>query len=138
MITWNEELRIGHPVIDSDHQKLIEIVNSFFARQGKSDEKQILNDTLRSLLDYAHEHFEREQKIQKESMYPYLDMHAREHTLLLNQVKDLASLYFIKKTKPLNEAALADVRELLRHWLIDHIKKFDTNMREWVQPAMQD
>jgi len=53
-------------------------------------------------------------------------------------VKDLASVYFVQKTKPLDDAALADVRKLLRHWLIDHIKKFDTNMREWVQPATPD
>jgi len=72
MISWTEELRIGHPVIDDDHHKLIEIVNEFFARQGGDDEKRILNDTLRSLLDYAHAHFKREEKIQKEAMYPYL------------------------------------------------------------------
>jgi len=47
-------------------------------------------------------------------------------------------VYFVQKTKPLDDAALADVRKLLRHWLIDHIKKFDTNMREWVQPATPD
>lgn len=135
MIVWSEDLRIGHPVIDQDHQKLIEIINEFFARQGKDDEKKVLNDTFRGLLDYARAHFEREQKIQHEAMYPYLAMHAAEHKKLLNQVKEMASAYFVKKTKPLDEAALADVRQLLRHWLIDHIKKFDTNMREWVQPA---
>lgn len=135
MIVWSEDLRIGHPIIDGDHQKLISIINEFFARQGKEDERQILNDTLRSLFDYAHQHFERERKIQQEAMYPYIEMHAIEHKYFLNQVKELASVYFIKKVKSLDSKALEDVRRLLGHWLIDHIKKFDINMREWVQLA---
>ena len=138
MITLTDELRIGHPVIDHDHQKMIDIINEFIAHEGDHNEPQLLHNTLKSLVDYARDHFEREEKIQKEAMYPYVEMHKAEHKLLLAQVAEMARSFFVKKTKPLDQSALSDVRKLLQHWLVDHIKKFDTNMREWVALATQD
>jgi hemerythrin len=29
MIVWSEEYRVGHPVIDADHQALIKIIRAF-------------------------------------------------------------------------------------------------------------
>lgn len=132
MIKWSEELRIGHPVIDGDHQRLIEIINEFLGNEGKGDDAQVLNATLKSLIAYTQEHFEREIKIQKESGYPQVKMHEAEHKLLVTQIRVLAQELFVSKKRPINKAALDDVRLLLRHWLIDHIKNFDTHMRGWV------
>jgi len=137
MLTLTDELRIGHPVIDNDHQRLIDIINDFTERENGHNEPALLHGTLKSLIEYAREHFEREQRIQAEAMYPYTEMHKAEHKVLLLQVTEMAKTYFVAKTKPLDQAAMAELRNLLRHWLIDHVRKFDTNMREWVAPAKQ-
>lgn len=132
MIKWSEELRIGHPVIDNDHQKLILIINEFLGNEGKVDDTQVLNRTLKSLIEYANAHFAKEIQIQRESGYPQVAMHEAEHKVLLTQIKAMAKDLFIDKNRQIDRNALDDMRRILRHWLIDHIKNFDTHMREWV------
>ena len=132
MIKWSEELRVGHPVIDSDHQRLIDIINEFLENEGKTDDAIVLNATLKSLIKYSNEHFAREIQIQKESGYPQVSMHEEEHRVLLVQIKILAKELFINKNRLTDKNALNEARAILKHWLIDHIKNFDTHMREWV------
>ncbi|CAA7622330.1 Hemerythrin [Candidatus Terasakiella magnetica] len=132
MIELTNELRIGHPVIDADHQRLIDIINEFHEQSKTANNENNMHATLKSLLAYGREHFAREEKIQRECMYPYHSMHFHEHKALLEQVQDIARSYFIAKTRPINEKSLAELNEFLKTWLIGHVRKFDTNMREWV------
>jgi len=135
MIEWTEDLNIGHPVIDADHRKLVDIINLFMASEGRLDERVILNNTLRLLVEYAKGHFAREEQIQREAMYPYMEMHVAEHKVLMVQLTGIVQSLFIEKSKPLDKHALSEVRGLLKCWLTDHIRKFDTNMRDWVAPS---
>jgi hemerythrin len=135
MLTLTDDLRIGHPVIDADHQKLIDIINEFIEHSKDANNEKIMHETLRGLFSYGRDHFAREEKIQKECMYPYHEMHAHEHNALLEQVQDIARTYFIAKSRPLNSRSISELNELLKIWLIGHVKKFDTNMREWVNPS---
>lgn len=132
MLELTDELRIGHPVIDADHQRLIEIINEFLEHSKTVGNAKVLHETLKSLMAYGKEHFAREENIQRACLYPFQPGHAHEHRALLDQVMDIARTYFIAKTKPLNESSVAEVNELLKAWLIGHVKKFDTGMREWV------
>jgi hemerythrin len=70
-------------------------------------------------------------------MYPYAPMHMEEHKRLISQVEDMARTYFIVKATPIDGTAIKEMNDLLKVWLVDHIKKFDTNMRDWVAPADQ-
>ena len=138
MITWNEELRIGHPVIDADHQRLIEIINLFNARSENWEDDKILHETLKSLLAYGRDHFAREQKIQKECSYPECETHAAEHGILIGQVKEMAKEYFVEKLKPIDKTSIENMRDFLQHWLIDHILRYDTTMRGWVDSSSKE
>lgn len=132
MIKWSDELCVGHPMIDNDHRRLIEIINEFLGNEGKVDDTQVLNNTLKSLIEYAKAHFTREIQIQKECGYPQVEMHEAEHKVLITQIKAMAKDLFVDKNRKIDKTALDDMRRILRHWLIDHIKNFDTHMREWV------
>jgi hemerythrin len=135
MLELTDELRIGHAVIDADHQRLIEIINEFLEHSKKEGNSQVLHETLKSLLAYGRDHFVREERIQRQCLYPLQSGHFHEHKALLDQVREIAKTYFIAKTKPLNEASVVEVNELLKAWLIGHVKKFDTGMRDWVGSA---
>ncbi|KIL99148.1 Chemotaxis regulator - transmits chemoreceptor signals to flagelllar motor components CheY [Paramagnetospirillum magnetotacticum MS-1] len=135
MLELTDDLRIGHPVIDADHQRLIEIINEFLEHSNEVN-PQILHETLKSLLAYGREHFAREEGIQRQCLYPYQQGHSNEHKSLLDQVREIARAYFVAKTKPLNATSVQDVNELLKAWLIGHVKKFDTSMRDWVAPSL--
>jgi hemerythrin-like metal-binding protein len=137
MIKWSEDLRIGHPVIDEDHQQLIDIVNLFYSRSESWQEDKVLHETLKALLSYGRAHFAREEKIQKESMYPECERHSAEHKMLIGQVTSMARAYFVDKTMPIDKAAIDYMRKFLAHWLLDHIRKFDTTMKPWIAPSAQ-
>ncbi|HIJ62848.1 MAG TPA: hemerythrin family protein [Rhodospirillaceae bacterium] len=133
MIVWSEEYRVGHPVIDADHQALIKIINDFHEKSNNYKEDKLLHETLKGLLAYSKDHFTREEKIQKECMYPYLDMHVSEHRVLVAQIMDMARTYFVEKKKPINKDSISYMNQFLKNWLIDHVMKFDTNMKEWLE-----
>ncbi|ARJ67975.1 putative Hemerythrin [Magnetospirillum sp. XM-1] len=135
MLELTDDLRIGHPIIDADHQRLIDIINEFNDHSASLNNEKLMHETLKALLSYGREHFAREEKIQRECMYPYHNMHFHEHKALLEQVQDIARTYFIAKTRPLNERSISELNEFLKTWLIGHVKKFDTNLREWVAPS---
>ncbi|EME71482.1 hemerythrin [Paramagnetospirillum caucaseum] len=132
MLELTDDLRIGHPVIDADHQRLIEIINEFLEHSKTENNSQVLHETLKSLLAYGRDHFAREERIQRQCLYPHQQGHHHEHKSLLDQVREIARTYFIAKTKPLNQASVTEVNELLKAWLIGHVKKYDTSMRDWV------
>jgi hemerythrin len=134
MLELTDDLRIGHPVIDADHQRLIEIINEFLEHSKTGDNHKLMHETLKSLLAYGREHFSREERIQRQCMYPHQAAHFHEHRALLDQVIETAREHFIAKTRPLTEASLADLNELLKSWLLGHVKKYDTGMRSWVAP----
>ncbi|RAU20014.1 hemerythrin [Paramagnetospirillum kuznetsovii] len=135
MLELTDDLRIGHPVIDTDHQRLIDIINEFNDHSASINNEKLMHETLKALLSYGREHFAREEKIQRECMYPYQNMHFHEHKALLEQVQDIARAYFVTKSRPLNEKSISELNEFLKTWLIGHVKKFDTNLREWVAPS---
>ncbi|CDK99850.1 Bacteriohemerythrin [Magnetospirillum gryphiswaldense MSR-1 v2] len=143
MLRFTEDMRIGHLVIDADHQRLIEIINQFaeastvhtlFEGAAPSDCATVMHQTLKSLIAYTKEHFAKEEKIQRECMYQYHAMHVQEHHALVVQLEEIARTYFVRKSKPLNRKALEELREFMNFWLVNHVMKFDSNMREWVCP----
>jgi hemerythrin len=141
MLKLTEELMIGNKVIDRDHQGLIDIINRFlddakvceFLGDTISNKyHEIMHNTLKDLVSYTREHFEREEQIQRECMYEYHEMHKREHRALVAQVEEMARDYFVRKTKKIDLKSMNELNEFMKFWLMNHIKKFDTNLRPWV------
>lgn len=132
MLVLTDEYRVGHSVIDGDHERLIEIINAFHAGASTQSEHEVLHQTLKKLLEYGREHFIREQNIQRECMYPDAVMHAMEHAEMLGQIKEMAKAYFVDKTIDMNSKALSDMSDFLNKWLMEHIAKFDLKMKKWV------
>ena len=54
--------RIGHPVIDADHGKLIAITNDIFETIEDLD-FELYEELLKSFVEFARDHFRREERI---------------------------------------------------------------------------
>ncbi|WP_173984343.1 bacteriohemerythrin [Magnetospirillum sp. SS-4] len=141
MLCLTDDMQIGNAVIDEDHRRLVGIINQFLDASAVHTEfdgstaieyATVMHKTLKSLISYSKEHFEREERIQRECMYEYHDMHVHEHRAIVAQLEEIARTYFVNKSKPLNKGALNELNGFMKHWLINHVKKFDTNMRKWV------
>ncbi|PTD98234.1 hemerythrin [Pseudothauera lacus] len=128
-------MAIGHPEIDADHQLLIYLVNTVELVLRHPEHIEQLSMAFDELERYAHEHFEREEKIQVAWGYRHLDEHKGEHRKLLDSLKLLRKTVeqaIVDSDDP--QAAVRQhsehVSQFLRSWLLDHVVKVDTGMRE--------
>ncbi|MEZ4387282.1 MAG: bacteriohemerythrin [Candidatus Krumholzibacteriia bacterium] len=130
LITWTDELGIGVPEVDAQHQRLVELVNAFddAATQGRGTRE--IGGLLTSLTDYAVEHFADEETTMRNLGYPDLDRHTRLHRQLVAKLEDLRVQYEVngrRITRPM--------LELLRYWLLEHIRGADTAIGRYAATA---
>lgn len=120
LLNWNRAYVVGNAQVDSDHQTLFDLINSFhFAYVQNRDRTEILR-LLNDLVKYAEEHFQREEKMMAAAAYPGLEQHQQIHAELFETI-------FVLQTK-LEEASIKmekETVEFLRHWLTDHIAEHD-------------
>jgi len=88
-ITWNDGMSVGIPEIDEDHKHFISQIHEFNKSiTGRMDPAEIKN-RLQLIVDDAKRHFEREERLFKERLYPDTDSHARLHA---HELKTLQSI----------------------------------------------
>ncbi len=130
-IVWREQMSVGIKEIDDDHQNLIGIINDFeaAARRGAGmiDEAG-MRAILRRLQRYARDHFLREERVQEVAGYDGLAENKIQHTMLLRSLNDFIVKYTEGKLGPVVEAT-EKMKDLLTHWLVDHILRTDLKMK---------
>ena len=120
LIEWSSALSIGVAEVDEQHQHLIKLVNGFdeAARRGRGTRE--IRGLLHDLAAYTVEHFAAEEAYMERVRYPNLDEHRMLHTQLLGKLEDLRVQYEVngrRITRPM--------LELLRYWLVEHLKGAD-------------
>ena len=121
LMTWTEKMSVGIGVIDTDHQKLVSMVNELYdgIQAGKGKEK--LGSVLDALVDYTKMHFAREEKFFAQTAYPDSAAHKKEHEALTKQVADVQAKFKAGATSTLS----LEVMNFLKNWLINHIQGSD-------------
>lgn len=131
-IEWNDKLSVGNDQIDEDHKHLIKLINAYELAVSKNNLK-ILGHAFASLESYAHEHFEREERIMDAVHYPNRRSHREEHKRLLQVVE--------KKHTQIEASQKVDIDELsqfLRSWLLDHVIKEDMQIKSYLMGGRND
>ncbi len=120
MITWSDNMSVGNMMIDQQHKRLVEMVNTIYQAisQGKGDE--VMNDTLSGLITYTKNHFIQEEKFMQQIGFPGLAAHQKIHQDLTAKAQDIADQ--IKAGKRVSSVTVAN---FLKQWLTDHIMKED-------------
>jgi len=120
LITWGPKLEIGIGIIDSQHRRLVNLINQLNEALEEGRGAEVVGKTLEGLIDYTHTHFRTEQELLKEHDYEDYDLHCREHRIFTDQIEiyrdrlDAGSLRISK-----------DVMGYLRGWLLTHIGSSD-------------
>ena len=118
-IDWPGTLATGHRVIDDEHRFLVGITNSLAEALEEGDGTESVRQVLCDLLDYATEHFSREELLMDRHRYPAADGHKLEHSALLDTISRMVLDF--EKDRPISK----DLMALLQHWLSDHIGRID-------------
>jgi hemerythrin len=132
-IVWRESLSVGNEIIDNDHKRLINIINSAERVINESGSRRELERILRALDDYAHEHFAREERLQRNVGYPFHETHLLEHKALVHSLQKIRGRVSGAKDPYAYEQALSGLCELLENWLMTHVITHDLRMRPYVE-----
>ncbi len=123
---WNNQFNTGIEIIDSQHKKLVEILNKL-ARTVAFDSKEIsINDALDELLDYTEYHFATEEAIWN-SHFHYDALEEEHIAIHKNFTETINKLKLQLKESSINEIS-QETLSLLSKWLASHILESDRYM----------
>lgn len=126
-LEWKDQLSVGNGLIDGDHKRLIELVNSVEAALGRKNLDE-MKAALEQLDEYAQYHFDREEKVARAAGYAHVGQLGQAHELLRKElgrsVREFESLQ-----GAWSDASVDKFTRFLRSWFIDHVIKEDLLMK---------
>ena len=120
-MNWNEKMAVGVRLLDTDHQKLVGMLNELYDAVMKGQGKETLGKVLDGLVDYTKIHFAHEEKFFAQTNYPDAVAHKKEHDALTLQVLEVQKKYNSGQTITLS----LEVMNFLKNWLTNHIQASD-------------
>jgi hemerythrin len=120
LISWSSRLDTGIAIIDSQHKRLVEIINQLHDALEAGRSREIMGAIFDELIAYTETHFGIEEQLMKSHGYVHLEDHLREHRSFTDQIK--MDRYNFSVDAWQYEERLKDY---LRGWLVNHIAASD-------------
>ncbi len=131
-VKWQDSYSVGIDSIDSDHKKLLGLINQLQAAAHYKTDDVMIEDVLNQLIDYTKYHFSREEGMMQECEYPDFDAHKLQHDDMIKQVSKYIDEYRIDKTRTIEEVAV-----YLKTWLVNHINGTDQKYTPFLKGKVQ-
>ena len=128
LIRWNSTYELGHKEIDSQHQKLVDIINEFYNAFATAQAHTKIGDIILELVNYTIFHFTAEEEIFKNSAYPEAEEHVKIHKEFVDKLKQ-----YHQEVKDGNMTTTYDLMTFLRDWLINHIMGTDKTYLSYIK-----
>lgn len=129
-LQWSPALDTGLPVIDHQHRRIVEYINMLFDA-GTGGDRAALKAVLDELVDYTLTHFAFEEQLMEEGGYAFLKAHKRVHELFRKRI----GTYFQRFAA--GEEVAGELLEMLKRWLVGHIKNEDADYVEPVRRVLE-
>jgi hemerythrin-like metal-binding protein/PAS domain S-box-containing protein len=123
LMEWNDSLKTGHGTIDSQHRKLVDMLNRLADAMATGEGRDLCDTVLDELIEYTQTHFAAEEQFMASHNYPKLAQHKAKHEAL---VKDV--LAFKAKCDAGAMNLPISLLQFLKDWLTNHIKGTDKAM----------
>ena len=122
---WDETYSVGVQKMDKQHQKLFEIINEYYDALEQRHSPKVLMELLVKLKDFAHWHFNEEEKYFRLFNYEDGVIHIMAHSRLIDKIFE-----YIDKIKSGVSVADEEIVTFLETWLTNHIKGTDKQYTE--------
>ncbi|MCX7822240.1 MAG: bacteriohemerythrin [Syntrophobacterales bacterium] len=127
IMVWSKEYEVGVSEIDEQHQRLFKMVNDLNEAMARGQGKDVLDQILTGLVDYAARHFQTEEMYMRKANYPELDSHREIHERLANRVHEMVDRY------KMGEVGLViELLNFLQDWLKKHILGTDKRYGQYL------
>jgi hemerythrin len=120
IIKWRETYETGVQTMDSQHKRLIHLINQMYSILREKQALDTVDKVLAEMTEYAEQHFHDEEELLRRYDYPDISGQQASH---LYYTQKIAALSDQKKTAEL--AAAQDIYAFLRSWWIEHITDED-------------
>lgn len=125
-LAWTEQLSVGNALIDSEHKKMIGMVNTI-EEALRAGNQPALSSTLRRLAECVRQHFVNEESIAQAAEFP-LDHHKGVHEYLQRELQYLRD-ELEAKSGLWSDGAVEHFSRMLGNWILDHIAGEDMQLK---------
>ena len=115
-IEWSGSFNTNVKSIDSQHKKLIQIMNELGKAMSSGYGREAIGETIAALFDYTKYHFEMEEKKMDEYNYPDAPGHKKAHYDFIGKIGQLE-----EKVKSGGFAITIETMHFISRWIQDHI-----------------
>jgi hemerythrin len=128
LIKWRESYETGIISMDTQHKKLIDLINKLYNVIRKNESIGIVDDVLKEMIKYGDIHLKNEEDLLKDNNYPDITNHIAQHQYYLEKLDAIM-------TKSIREKELAekDTYAFLRQWWMTHIVAEDKKYGEFLK-----
>ncbi len=136
LVRWRDDMSVGDEALDQEHRRLFAMINELYEAirpEAAADEagEALIASVLDRLVDYAREHFAREEARMAECGFPGLVSHRAEHVELAARVFDLRRRFLdgsLERPGP-------ELLVLFKTWLASHVQVTDARYRPYIIAA---
>ncbi|HEY9078609.1 bacteriohemerythrin [Magnetovibrio sp.] len=128
LMQWSKALEIGHPIIDYDHQMLVNIANDLHHAVHANLGDQMIAQSLQRLVQYIETHFAREEELFSKTRYPHVEKHKQNH----RDIEKLVHGFLTAFEADPNAVDMNKLLGFMKEWLIKHIGKLDKSYASYV------
>ena len=119
-IVWTSALSVGVDRIDKEHQALVAMLNEVNQAIDSGQGDVAVAGVVGKMRRYAQEHFRTEESAMTDTRYPARESHMIEHDAFIEKMLDMEQ----NVGRP-GSVSASEVRDFLRHWLMEHIQGTD-------------
>ncbi|MBU0484036.1 MAG: bacteriohemerythrin [Proteobacteria bacterium] len=116
LFVWKDDYSVNIKEIDTQHKKLIDMINELHEAMSERRGKDVLNDILAKLANYTVSHFSTEERIMRTNDYPAYQEHREKHEKMTAKVLALQN-----EVKTGKGTITLEVMNFLKNWLDKHI-----------------
>ncbi|MGB9133103.1 MAG: bacteriohemerythrin [Methanosarcina sp.] len=120
IITWTDTFSVKVAEIDTQHKKLVEMINKLYEAMKVGKSKDVMGEILNNLISYTATHFKTEEKYFDLYSYPEKETHKTEHKEFVETVTK-----FKNDFDSGNATISIELMNFLRDWLTKHINGTD-------------
>lgn len=124
---WKAEYSVKVAGIDSQHKKLIQLLDSLNTAMTEGRGKQVLDQVLSELFTYAENHFQTEEQYFEKYAYPDAAQHVMQHNDFRKKVSELKT-----KFDSGNLLVTVELLNYLYDWVGQHILKTDMKYSDFL------
>ncbi|MEO5371186.1 MAG: bacteriohemerythrin [Magnetococcus sp. DMHC-1] len=117
---WSKKLETGITVVDTDHHKLLDLLNDIHKAMEQGRGAEAVGTILNELAQYTVSHFEHEAEYFRKYNYPETRQHLEIHDKLVHDVTQLIQRFHAGEF-----TVVMDALDFAKAWLLEHIMDAD-------------